>query len=603
MQILTLGSAFLYHLLRPACEQLGHRLAFLEEGTETGDTVRAAVEEAQPRLLLAFADWQRNVPWAEVLEIARRKDVRTAFWNIEDPNHFDAFKDRAEGFDHVFTTAAERVEDYRALGHDDVSVLRLACAPSCHYREYLPRDLDAIFVGNHYPGEPDRMGGEQNVLLPFLSRRWRLEIWGYDWWRRTPYESLWKGPTQGPLREYLARARIVLGMNEQRSSPTMTSMRPYETLACGAFQLNDWSVAMESLFEDGRHLALTRSPGETAGLMDRYLHEEARRETIAREGQRYVYAHPTYAHRIQQMLTHIWPEEARRWFIDELRVEAHRGEEGKGWPPEGEGPTEVTVEAPDGKQSQMAAGQVLRVLGQRGFSVTGVRRVKAARRNRGQHILSVRPAGSLPVPGAHSSEPPVAVTILHQDPETEAHLSRQTYPRIPRWLCLRSRGEEEESVAVPEALLVGCPLDSTPAPLHTALNRLLVEMASHAELLVFCLPTFLEDREAVLRLVQRFREHPWAGALYQWHTSPAVTAAQQALDAGTFVLAVWRQVVWSIGGFRHVPHGGPFADFVRRVRAVGYEPIVGQEPHAPDAMACAGGALSDLTDLWAPWQD
>jgi spore maturation protein CgeB len=526
MHILQVGSEYMYGLLRPACEQLGHTLALIPERSATPEAVPSAIAERKPRLLLAFADWSRQVPWSDLLDMARSAGIRTAFWNIEDPNHFHRFKEQCQGFDHLFTTAAECVGDYQARGHEDVSILTLAGAPSCHYRCYRPRDLDAIFVGNHYPDHPDRMVGEQNVLLPFLSRRWSLEVWGVEWWRGTPCEPFWQGLTQGPVRDYYARARIVLGMNEQRASPTMTSMRPYEALACGAFHLSDWSVAMENLFEDGRHLVLTRSAGETVELMDRYLWEEARREAIAREGQRYVYQHHTYAHRIQQMLTHLWPNDARNWFFP-------------------------------GREATRAGKDACP------FS------------------LSVRRVGSSTVPAAYSPEPPVAVMVLSQGSTGEGTAFPQTYLAIAQWLWLCMENDPEAASRcgeppqeVPKVPKVhGSPLThlwkpvrfTDPLDLPAALNQVLAEMEPQVELLIFCSPSFLKDEHAVADTVQFLRENPGKSLLCRWPTG-SETGSPLAVP----FLAFWHHVSWSIGGFRAVAGTDPLHDFCQRARAAGY---------------------------------
>ena len=84
MHILAVGSDLMYHLLHPACEQLGHTLGQIPEDSATTEALQAGISQGKPRLLLAFADWSLKIPWADLLDIAHRAGVRTAIWNIED---------------------------------------------------------------------------------------------------------------------------------------------------------------------------------------------------------------------------------------------------------------------------------------------------------------------------------------------------------------------------------------------------------------------------------------------------------------------------------------------------------------------------------------
>jgi SAM-dependent methyltransferase len=63
----------------------------------------------------------------------RERGIPTAFWNKEDPVHFDRFAEAASLFDHVFTTDARCVERYRGLpGERTVAPLPFAAQPRIH---------------------------------------------------------------------------------------------------------------------------------------------------------------------------------------------------------------------------------------------------------------------------------------------------------------------------------------------------------------------------------------------------------------------------------------------------------------------------------------
>ena len=65
----------------------------------------------------------------DILAWAAEFGVPTAFWNKEDPVHFQTFLNTARGFDHVFTTDIDCIHRYKAaLGHDQVHFLPFAAS-------------------------------------------------------------------------------------------------------------------------------------------------------------------------------------------------------------------------------------------------------------------------------------------------------------------------------------------------------------------------------------------------------------------------------------------------------------------------------------------
>ena len=107
---------------------------------------RAEMEQKRPAFLLvesAFqgnnGEWQYLIldyenlednPLRELLEFCRSAGIPTAFWNKEDPPHFDDFIGAAREFDFVFTSDADCVPIYKeTLGHDRIYVLPFAAQP------------------------------------------------------------------------------------------------------------------------------------------------------------------------------------------------------------------------------------------------------------------------------------------------------------------------------------------------------------------------------------------------------------------------------------------------------------------------------------------
>jgi hypothetical protein len=81
-----------------------------------------------------------------------------------------------------------------------------------------------------------------------------------------------------------------------------TNSRVYDVLAAGGFLLTEYRPCLDREFQVGRHLATFSTPAEAREKVEYYLAHEDEREAIAREGQRHVLAHHTFAHRCRRML-------------------------------------------------------------------------------------------------------------------------------------------------------------------------------------------------------------------------------------------------------------------------------------------------------------
>lgn len=81
-----------------------------------------------------------------------------------------------------------------------------------------------------------------------------------------------------------------------------TNSRVYNVLAAGGFLLTEDRPVLHREFEVGRHLITFSTPEEARALVEYYLAHPGEREAIAREGQRHVLAHHTFAERCRRLL-------------------------------------------------------------------------------------------------------------------------------------------------------------------------------------------------------------------------------------------------------------------------------------------------------------
>lgn len=284
------------------------------------DWIRKTAVENKEDLLcfIYFFDW--IYPINDFLD---RIPCKKVFWSIEDPNHFNMTSKQANAADIILTSAAECVISYRSIYPDKpVYTLTMACEPYYHNPGDLAlaeREWDIVFVGNRYPAQPDRCLGEFTVFLPAL--KWALKngkkfgVWGL-WdgelgWSSCPlvvanrqvYQAF-TGCMEAP--NIYRNAKIVLCMNEQLQSPTMTSMRTYEACASGAVVLSHYSVATENLF--GNTVLLSQSAEETETLLtDIFSGSPIKQfyELLTFRCVSFVYEHHTYTKRLQELVYYV----------------------------------------------------------------------------------------------------------------------------------------------------------------------------------------------------------------------------------------------------------------------------------------------------------
>ena len=201
-----------------------------------------------------------------ILRYCAAAGIPTVFWNKEDPTFFDdpvnSFSDTARLFDHVFTTCAEVIPRYRALGVE-ARTLMFGFSPAL----FFPIPLEdgerrAFFFGGWYADQPARCENMRRVFD--FVRRQGLELTIYDRYgggsappgenNRFPEEY---APCIRPpvpyeeVRRELAHAAYVVNVTTETESETMFSRRVFEAMACGRLIISNESRGMRSLFPDG----------------------------------------------------------------------------------------------------------------------------------------------------------------------------------------------------------------------------------------------------------------------------------------------------------------------------------------------------------------
>lgn len=177
--------------------------------------------------------------------------------------------------------------------------------------------MDAFSPRYHYPlpsrrvcrqvafvGGPGPMG-RRATFLAAIAEHFDLEIFGLGWdeWRRRYPKLRVRGPVKAPgFRRVCATSSIVLGLNQINDDPLYFSNRTFLTLACRTFHLTHYVPKLETVFQDGEHLAWYHDQDECLTRIEHYLKDDEGRARIASNGYRLVLQQHQFHQRIEQIL-------------------------------------------------------------------------------------------------------------------------------------------------------------------------------------------------------------------------------------------------------------------------------------------------------------
>ena len=250
----------------------------------------------------------RGLPQLSALTAAAREaGIPTVFWNKEDPVHFDKFKEAAALFDVVFTTDADMVPKYEALGGAirHVDALQFAAQPSLHHPTTggVPRESSPVFAGTFYRNRHEDRQAPMVMLLeaaePFglviYDRMHGSDSADFGFPDSVAHRVVGSLPYDEVVRTY-RHHKVFLNVNSVTGSPTMFSRRVFELLACGTPVVSTPSAGMSALFGD--LVAVVETPEDATAAIKRLVEDDAYWKQVSDAGVERVMSAHTYAHRL-----------------------------------------------------------------------------------------------------------------------------------------------------------------------------------------------------------------------------------------------------------------------------------------------------------------
>jgi len=249
-----------------------------------------------------------NSTLLNLVEWCKENDIPTAFWNKEDPFHYNAFVETAKHFDFVFTTDSNSVAKYTADGCKNVYSFPFAAQPEYHNPiEKYKRINNVVFAGAYYGDKfPERKQVMDNMIE--ISGKYGLEI--YDRNFNNPdspnqfpkdFKNYIVGTLKGDEIEKAYKGyKLSLNVNSIVDSPTMFSRRVFEIIASNTPVVSSESLGIKNLFGD--IVIASNNFNELQERIQKYFEDDYYYKTNRLLGLRKVMDEHTYTHRIKMML-------------------------------------------------------------------------------------------------------------------------------------------------------------------------------------------------------------------------------------------------------------------------------------------------------------
>ncbi len=209
-------------------------------------------------------EWERKVRHGDphllaLVQWCRQRRVPTAFWNKEDPVHFETFISTARLFDYVFTTDIDCIARYKSLlGHDRVYLLPFACQPEIHnpIEKYGRKDA-ACFAGAYYVRYPDRQR-DFDTIIQSLQESCEVDIYDRNFGKDDvnymfpeTYAPLIKGGLAFEDIDVAYKGyRYGINLNSVKQSQTMFARRVFDLLGSNTVTISNFSRGLRLLFGD-----------------------------------------------------------------------------------------------------------------------------------------------------------------------------------------------------------------------------------------------------------------------------------------------------------------------------------------------------------------
>ena len=238
------------------------------------------------------SDWQEPDSIKTVCSIiryAKKKKLKTIFQTIEDPSDYDKFLPAARESDYIFTSCAEKIEDYlHDTGNSNVFLLEYGVNPIIHNPagiteknvlsgEYHTESV--FFAGSWMPNFPDRNYDLSIIFNGVAGSRYDLIAADRNSGLKDStyaFPEIFQ-PYIIPAIDHLKLQKVhklfdySINVNSIKNSRTMCAMRVYELQALGCLMLSNYALSVSSEFPG---LFMIHMSEEVGHILNGYSNEQ-----------------------------------------------------------------------------------------------------------------------------------------------------------------------------------------------------------------------------------------------------------------------------------------------------------------------------------------
>lgn len=248
----------------------------------------------------------------KIIEFYRSQGTKIVFYSKEDPVNYHIFLDIAKQCDYIFTTAEEKVDDYkRDCNNSNVQVLEFGINPYYHNpigSKKFPKRQEVLFTGSWYEKYPHRHVDTRMLFdgvidagkeLKIIDRNFNLNLSQYFF----PVEYL-KFVSPEIEHTYLQKFHklfdFAINLNSVKESTTMFANRIYELQALGNIMLSNYSVGVNNKFPN---IFLIHNKNEVKEIINNFSEKDIYEHQV--HGIRRVMSNETSFHRVAELLNTI----------------------------------------------------------------------------------------------------------------------------------------------------------------------------------------------------------------------------------------------------------------------------------------------------------
>jgi len=199
----------------------------------------------------------------KILEYCDKENIKTIFWNKEDPTFFDDaqydFVSTALDFSVIFTTSEECIDMYKDKGHSNVKLLTFSASTKLYYRKLeICKKNQAVFAGSWYLEQKKRCIDMEKIFDMVLNKGIELII--YDRQSNSgnmnnlyplKYHKYIKPAVPfGELNDIYNESKYIININTVMDSKTMFARRVFEAMLCDCIVISNESSGLKSIFSN-----------------------------------------------------------------------------------------------------------------------------------------------------------------------------------------------------------------------------------------------------------------------------------------------------------------------------------------------------------------